>query len=826
MPSQMTSPLRRRLERIYPGQNNNSINTYRIISHSNENEIDEYDEIYEPVTRHDRAAQQQPLRERPQNVINLPRHGRPLSGILGSSNTAAGQNTRRSVRLAASVTKSTPAQPLHQAGAVSSPPMVPKAAQHGSLYDPLDHVEEKEEEEEEEEEDQIVVVPRKRMRDARKIILDPDDEENGEDKDVEGEVSPPIRVARPPKRRRCRSKAVVSDSEGDTGPHRSNRVTNKTLDPQDVTIFEDDLYAEEQTDEEEYESGLEMKEQGINQGHHTTNPKTTFRRSKRPGTGKPRKPNFPHAPDNFARLHLGSTSILFCLQDTSTQRRSLWASRLCACLKSYQDQCRDTYQRLGDYNEAMEVLGNQQTGPLAKTVASVLLRHNLDVEKVVQQELLPRYSQAVTDILGLETVTVETLLQLPRLSDEDLYTPGDYVKLIDLNGWQQYWGSATGMFGTVKRWYDYDSMILNGNTREGPHCGQMLAPGAKVHVRAVATGFAEESKIWAVINEGLLMTIFGSVENEDKRDGWANAKVFDFVQQARMDMGKLAITLKQVPGLNRTSSLKQGVRFKGRIPPCSNCAYDIQPNENHFWQQGIPYTRCLCRRCYRYSQKHPGENRPFEYEGRRVELQELRSNKPADTACKGNCGTNGQKWGFISDLWICSSCFDFEKRTTLPITSPEGLENCAIRAAARPAFGAPVNQRAVRDVGKSKRSSDNKCQANNCDAQAVQRGKVSGLFLCQQCRDYENIHGFSINSAERAAYLQKKEQKARTRPKDGLCEAIHCETKHGKRGSISKLYLCGSCIGYEYTRKHSINSVEGIEWQEQRNEKRLSKLGH
>lgn len=341
MPAQMTSPLRRRLEWSYPGQNNNSINTYRILSHSNENEIDEYDEIYEPEPRHDRAAPRQPLRERSQNLINLPRHGRPLSGILGSSNTAAGQNTRRSVRVAARVTKSTPAQPLHQAGAVSSPPMVPKAAQHGSLHDPLAHVEKMEEEEE----DQIVFVPRKRMRCARKIVLDSDDEENGEDKDVEGGVPLPINVARTPKRLRRRSKAVVPDSGDDTasftlgpsegrrdkspdrlvsspttyGPRRSNRVTkpsrsyfdrqdadaeddcNKTLDHQGLTIFEDDPYAEEQTDEEEHESGLEIEEQQINQGYQvispvlTAKPKTTSR-SKRPGTGKLRKPNRPRGP--------------------------------------------------------------------------------------------------------------------------------------------------------------------------------------------------------------------------------------------------------------------------------------------------------------------------------------------------------------------------------------------------------------------------------------------------------------------------------------------------------------------------------------------------
>jgi hypothetical protein len=347
-----------------------------------------------------------------------------------------------------------------------------------------------------------------------------------------------------------------------------------------------------QTDEEEFEPGLEIEEQTINQGYQvnslvlTPKPKTTSR-SKRSGTGKPRKPNRPREPDTFAHLHLGSTLIPFCLQDVSTQRRSRWASRLCACLKSHQDQCKDIYKQHGDYSEAMAVLADQQTGPLAKTVASVFIKKNLDTVKVVQQELLPHYSQAATDILGLEAVTVEMLLQLPRPSDEDLYTPGDYVKLINLDGWQQYWGSATGIFGTVKRWHDYDSMILNGNTSEGAHCKVMLVPGTKVHVRAVATGFAEDSKIWAVINEGLLMTIFGSVENEKRKDGFANAKVFDSIQQARTDMGDLAITLQQVPGLNRTSSLKQGVMFNGRIPPCSNCNSNIKHGEIHIWQDGI-----------------------------------------------------------------------------------------------------------------------------------------------------------------------------------------------------------------------------------------------
>ncbi|KAH6615228.1 hypothetical protein C7974DRAFT_403523 [Boeremia exigua] len=238
MPAQMTSPLRRRLERIYPGQND-SINTYRVLSHSNENKVDEYDEIYEPEARPDHTAPRQALRERPQSLVNLPRCGRPLGEIISGSSTAAGQNTRRSVRVAARATKSTPAQLLHQAGAVSSP-TVPKAAQHGSLLNPLDHVEEEKEEED---------LP---------------------------------------------------------------------LDPQDVTIFEDEPYAEEQNDEEENESGLGTGEQQVSRGHESQ-------------TRKPRKSNRPCEPDTFACLHQGSTSIPLVESHLNCRQQSiLWSFLACS----------------------------------------------------------------------------------------------------------------------------------------------------------------------------------------------------------------------------------------------------------------------------------------------------------------------------------------------------------------------------------------------------------------------------------------------------------------------------------------------------------------
>lgn len=71
-----------------------------------------------------------------------------------------------------------------------------------------------------------------------------------------------------------------------------------------------------------------------------------------------------------------------------------------------------------------------------------------------------------------------SLLQLPRLSDEDMGTRGVYVKLIHAIVWMQYWGSATGMFGFPQRWGNYDDIIGRGYTPESLHCQKILKTGA------------------------------------------------------------------------------------------------------------------------------------------------------------------------------------------------------------------------------------------------------------------------------------------------------------------------------------------------------------
>jgi hypothetical protein len=50
-------------------------------------------------------------------------------------------------------------------------------------------------------------------------------------------------------------------------------------------------------------------------------------------------------------------------------------------------------------------------------------------------------------------------------------------------------GSSIGVLLRASSAQSSDGMSV---THEGAHCQQMLEPGAKVHVRAVATGFAEE----------------------------------------------------------------------------------------------------------------------------------------------------------------------------------------------------------------------------------------------------------------------------------------------------------------------------------------------
>lgn len=66
-----------------------------------------------------------------------------------------------------------------------------------------------------------------------------------------------------------------------------------------------------------------------------------------------------------------------------------------------------------------------------------------------------RKPQAATDILGLETVTVGTLLQLPRLADEDLWTSGTRVDLYSCKAYEQNYkrsiNSVEGMEWQMQR---------------------------------------------------------------------------------------------------------------------------------------------------------------------------------------------------------------------------------------------------------------------------------------------------------------------------------------------------------------------------------------
>ena len=166
--------------------------------------------------------------------------------------------------------------------------------------------------------------------------------------------------------------------------------------------------------------------------------------------------------------------------------------------------------------------------------------------------------------------------------------------------------------------------------------------------------------------------------DNNQRDGWANAKVFEFVQQARMNMGKLVITLEQVPGHNRISSLKQGTRFRRNVQPCSNCGYKVQRGKWYIWRSGIPYTQILCNNCHFYSRR-TDKDRPGELERRRVEHQELRRNKSDDPAWKEDCRTNGKAWGRVSKLWICGTYRKFENTAPYPLQPNIALLGHSIR---------------------------------------------------------------------------------------------------------------------------------------------------
>jgi hypothetical protein len=130
----------------------------------------------------------------------------------------------------------------------------------------------------------------------------------------------------------------------------------------------------------------------------------------------------------------------------------------------------------------------------------------------------------------------------------------------------------------------------------------------------------------------------------------------------------------------------------------------------------------------------------------------------------------------------------------------------------------------VRDASKSVRPVDNKCQGNGCDEQAVQRGSVSGLFLCTSCRSFEKTYKISSNGPERAVHIQERAaEKAASLSKGEICQGDECSNPsvcggRYRRGKISKLYLCNPCVRFEARAMVSINSPDGIAWQLEQND--------
>lgn len=195
------------------------------------------------------------------------------------------------------------------------------------------------------------------------------------------------------------------------------------------------------------------------------------------------------------------------------------------------------------------------------------------------RKILARIPNSVRMILGKKQVTVDDLLQLPLLNDEQIENHLVYLKLITNKQDRKRDAAYVGMHhrGRAKghhRFTTYNRVVQDGKTTEGLHCEVMLEPGARTHMRAIAVGFDANMPVWTQLTESLFMIILGT--NLDAAKHRMRREMYNTCRQA---LGDVAIDL-HARTLNKTLSIRQPCGAC-RIPPCWVCDRDCRVPREH-----------------------------------------------------------------------------------------------------------------------------------------------------------------------------------------------------------------------------------------------------
>ncbi|RII07168.1 hypothetical protein CUC08_Gglean008136 [Alternaria sp. MG1] len=288
----------------------------------------------------------------------------------------------------------------------------------------------------------------------------------------------------------------------------------------------------------------------------------------------------------------------------------------------------------------------------AMTRRYVIIFHNSDEEWLVQQ-VLKGIPESTKLVLGKKDLTIDDLLSLPRLMDEELLEQGIYIDVVqDLGAspeqlFELYIGSASGENGISQRWYDYEpaSRCPGGSRATGIHGTAINDPNKTMNLRALAI-YGNDPIAWlTILSESIFMILLGTVEDTGIRWTGRNAdmvsdEMYGFFAEISKDF---PVSLGK--GLNSTLSIKQGYRMRYNSPraKCCNpeCGRPVVPKKDPAYQKHrfAYYDACrpgeaiICLNCLKYEKENEGAQRPGIYERKRV----FRDNNPRSLCMWKDC---------------------------------------------------------------------------------------------------------------------------------------------------------------------------------------------
>lgn len=277
----------------------------------------------------------------------------------------------------------------------------------------------------------------------------------------------------------------------------------------------------------------------------------------------------------------------------------------------------------------------------------------ISVEKAMVP-LMASLPDAVKVILG-GPLTTRELLKLPaRWKGLNLWAVyGDFLLGQEETG--RYCGSRTNALeGVVARLRDYENIVTRKKTSDGLKHGDWLirARNSEVtmNLRVLAVfDQCKTTKPYVLLMELLTTILLQTLPDAAGSGPYRSTSVVGMLRDATpRDLPEVRHTR-----LNGAAQCRQGLCGKRTTlaKVCAVCKTTANSVGNH-WnsaEPGLPFSGLICGPCHSYRRNNNGNDRPVEFETRRLHVLELRSGvgpKPAaGTACPGcSCVPGDGMW--------------------------------------------------------------------------------------------------------------------------------------------------------------------------------------